>query len=192
MGWTILRFIMPSPRVCHRCGWSVRALPPGFIVQVVKHGSLGCGRSSARAGVAELRRRRSVTMFVYETDPRRAWRQWCIASVQWRERYEQFLQSYEPFPPGLVLQRRALSRWLMAQHMAEQAVRAEIPPFPEVCRDMTCGARTRKGTPCQRRDLYGHSARCALHGGLSTGPRTVEGKYRAALNGLRPKQKRTP
>lgn len=43
-------------------------------------------------------------------------------------------------------------------------------PFPDELRGMTCGAKTRAGTPCKRRDLYA-SGRCRLHGGLSTGPR---------------------
>ncbi|WP_269764889.1 HGGxSTG domain-containing protein [Burkholderia ubonensis] len=36
------------------------------------------------------------------------------------------------------------------------------------------------------------NGRCKLHGGRSTGSRTIEGEARAARNGLRPKQKRTP
>ena len=52
-----------------------------------------------------------------------------------------------------------------------------------------CGARTRKGTPCKRKDIY-RSGRCRLHGGLSTGPRTPEGKRRSALNGF--KRQQTP
>lgn len=44
-------------------------------------------------------------------------------------------------------------------------------PFPEELRGLTCGAKTRAGTPCKRRDLY-KSGRCRLHGGLSTGPKT--------------------
>ena len=55
-----------------------------------------------------------------------------------------------------------------------------------------CGAKTRKGTPCKQRGLY-NGGRCHLHGGLSTGPTTEEGKRKAALNGLKPKRKkRTP
>lgn len=54
--------------------------------------------------------------------------------------------------------------------------------FPAECRDMTCGARTRAGTPCRRRDLY-RSGRCKLHGGLSSGPKTAKGKRRSARNG---------
>ena len=56
------------------------------------------------------------------------------------------------------------------------------PPFPDVLRALTCGAKTRKGTPCKRTDLY-HSGRCKFHGGLSTGPTTPEGKKKCAENG---------
>lgn len=56
--------------------------------------------------------------------------------------------------------------------------------FPPECRDMTCGALTRAGTRCKRRDLY-RSGRCKLHGGLSSGPRTATGKRRSARNGKR-------
>ena len=38
----------------------------------------------------------------------------------------------------------------------------------------TCGALTRKGTPCRAKPLPG-KARCKFHGGLSTGARTPEG-----------------
>lgn len=39
----------------------------------------------------------------------------------------------------------------------------------------TCGAKTRRGTRCIARALPGRK-RCRNHGGLSTGPRTDEGK----------------
>ena len=42
-----------------------------------------------------------------------------------------------------------------------------------------CDAKTRKGTVCQKPPLTG-KARCRLHGGLSTGPKTLEGKARLA------------
>jgi hypothetical protein len=42
-----------------------------------------------------------------------------------------------------------------------------------------CGARTRRGTACQKPPLNGKT-RCRLHGGLSTGPKTAEGKARIA------------
>jgi len=43
----------------------------------------------------------------------------------------------------------------------------------------SCGARTRRGTECQKPPLAGKT-RCRSHGGLSTGPRTAEGKARIA------------
>src|SRR5579864_4879770 len=36
-----------------------------------------------------------------------------------------------------------------------------------------CGAKTRRGTPCQCPAM--RNGRCRLHGGLSTGPKTAEG-----------------
>jgi hypothetical protein len=44
-----------------------------------------------------------------------------------------------------------------------------------------CGARTRDGTPCQATVVF-LRARCRLHGGLSTGPKTIEGKAVVAKN----------
>jgi hypothetical protein len=40
-----------------------------------------------------------------------------------------------------------------------------------------CSARTRSGAPCQCRAVDSR-ARCRLHGGLSTGPKTPEGRAR--------------
>lgn len=36
-----------------------------------------------------------------------------------------------------------------------------------------CGARTRRGSPCQQAGMA--NGRCRMHGGKSTGPRTAEG-----------------
>ena len=54
-----------------------------------------------------------------------------------------------------------------------------------------CGAKTRKGTPCKRVDIY-KGGRCPLNGGFNTRPKTDEGKRRSALNGFCPKRKRSP
>jgi len=40
-----------------------------------------------------------------------------------------------------------------------------------------CLAKTRRGTKCQSA-AYKHNGRCRLHGGLSTGARTLEGLQR--------------
>ena len=64
------------------------------------------------------------------------------------------------------------------------------PEFPEECRGLTCGAKTRKGTPCKRKDIY-LNGRCQLHGGLSTGPKTAAGKQRSAANLHKPHENLT-
>jgi len=38
-----------------------------------------------------------------------------------------------------------------------------------------CLAKTRSGAPCQKHPIAGRT-RCRLHGGMSTGPKTPEGK----------------
>src|SRR6202521_6463985 len=43
----------------------------------------------------------------------------------------------------------------------------------------TCGAKNRAGNPCRVRVEPG-KRRCRFHGGLSTGPRTAEGRARIA------------
>ena len=52
------------------------------------------------------------------------------------------------------------------------------------CKDeanfIPCGARTRSGNACKKPPISGKS-RCKNHGGLSTGPKTAEGKARIAL-----------
>ena len=47
-----------------------------------------------------------------------------------------------------------------------------------------CGAKTRRGTECQR-PAYKHNRRCGLHGGLATGARTPEGLQRISEANLR-------
>jgi hypothetical protein len=78
---------------------------------------------------------------------------------------------------------------------AEGGYRHELRPesraIPEELRGMTCGAKTRAGTPCKLTQIY-MNGRCKLHGGRSTGPKSDEGKRRSAANGHVPKKKRTP
>ena len=47
-----------------------------------------------------------------------------------------------------------------------------------------CGAKTRSGTPCAKYAITG-KRRCRLHGGLSSGPKTAEGRARIAQANLR-------
>jgi hypothetical protein len=43
-----------------------------------------------------------------------------------------------------------------------------------------CGARTRQGHPCRMAVVELGKRRCKFHGGLSTGPKTAEGRARIA------------
>ena len=47
-----------------------------------------------------------------------------------------------------------------------------------------CGAKTRRGTPCQR-PANKKNGRCRLHGGASSGPRTEVGRARISAANLR-------
>ena len=47
-----------------------------------------------------------------------------------------------------------------------------------------CGAKTRRGAACQCPSIRGRR-RCRLHGGLSTGPRTLEGRKRSRASVLK-------
>lgn len=51
-------------------------------------------------------------------------------------------------------------------------------------RRVRCGAKTRKGTPCQMKSEPGR-ARCKFHGGMSTGAKTPEGRDRIRQAQLR-------
>lgn len=57
----------------------------------------------------------------------------------------------------------------LTERAKKQAARLRVP----------CLAKTRKGRPCKLMSEAGRS-RCKFHGGMSTGPRTPEGKARIA------------
>jgi len=76
--------------------------------------------------------------------------------------------------------RPVFPRLTAAQHVREFQRLAE-GDTPEFC-DFTCGARTRVGTSCRKLGLW-PNGRCKFHGGLSTGPRTEQGRRQSALNG---------
>lgn len=63
---------------------------------------------------------------------------------------------------------------------SERLQRSNQPIFV-VRRPKLCGARARSsGKPCRRKARA--NGKCRNHGGLSTGPRTVEGKRKALGN----------
>lgn len=80
-------------------------------------------------------------------------------------------------------------RWRRAK-LAE--AQANAPPVPEGERPK-CGARCRSkgGAPCEARAVWDdernapRNGRCRMHGGLSTGARTTEGRARLSEAGRR-------
>ena len=71
---------------------------------------------------------------------------------------------------------------LEAQHEAWlRRMRYKPPPPKPRMAKVQCGAYARStGQPCKAKALA--NGRCKNHGGLSTGPRTPEGKARALAN----------
>ena len=47
-----------------------------------------------------------------------------------------------------------------------------------------CDAMKKNGEPCRQKALY-RRGRCKFHGGLSTGPKTEEGKQQSRINGAK-------
>lgn len=61
------------------------------------------------------------------------------------------------------------------------------PRWPDMIQfaGLACGAKgKRTGRPCALTSIYSNG-RCRFHGGMSTGPKTAEGKTRCAMNGRR-------
>lgn len=91
-----------------------------------------------------------------------------------------------PYPVGSERRRQRIARALRygwagsyREALAQVAAankRARNTPL----RGEMCEAKTRRGTPCRCKALP--NGRCKLHGGKSTGPRTLEGKRRSAAN----------
>lgn len=76
------------------------------------------------------------------------------------------------------------SGWALQQMGAAlEARQREVKPiYPVIIRAgqrVACGAKTRKGTPCRCKSEPGRR-RCKFHGGMSTGPKTPEGRERIA------------
>lgn len=95
-----------------------------------------------------------------------------------RVRYKSYYQQWQ-----------RLQKKLMGNGMDEYETYAHMPTYPSEFHELRCGAKTRAGTPCKMKCIYANS-RCKLHGGLSTGPKSIEGKAKVAKNGLTVKEKK--
>ena len=119
----------------------------------------------------------------------------CQSSAELRAKWKAFFKKYDKVRAQYEEEcKRLYDAYIAAREHASpfRLPKLEYPPwpdmpFPDEFRGLTCGAKTRAGTPCKLTSLY-TNGRCKFHGGLSTGPRTPEGKRRSAMNGF----KRTP
>lgn len=88
----------------------------------------------------------------------------------------------DPQEPGLQQKKRFIisleRRWpayiadlrLLVSSLQAMGVAVKVRPLKL---RKTCGAKTRRGTPCRCRALQ--NGRCRLHGGKSTGPKSADG-----------------
>lgn len=102
-----------------------------------------------------------------------------------RKKWRSYHESFDLFP---LIREQWLQECMLTNTVQPMPLQPELPI--ELA-GLTCGAKTRSGTPCKRKDLH-INGRCKLHGGLSTGPKTEQGKKWSSMNGKRPKKKQTP
>lgn len=88
------------------------------------------------------------------------------------------------------LRQKWIAYWRVV-YEAWKAGRHDYPTIPKELHNLRCGAKTRAGTPCRMKALY-RNGRCKLHGGLSTGPKSEEGKARASQNWQRAQSNNEP
>lgn len=66
--------------------------------------------------------------------------------------------------------------------MPPPLVLPDYPEFPPECVGMICGAKAKSsGRPCKSTQIH-KNGRCKFHGGLSTGPKSTQGKLTALEN----------
>ena len=82
------------------------------------------------------------------------------------------------------LAERRISLYLDTGKIPPPLVLPDYPEFPPECVGMICGAKAKStGEPCKSTQIH-KNGRCKFHGGLSTGPKSAQGKL-AALENLR-------
>ncbi len=90
-----------------------------------------------------------------------------------------------PFPLGSPQRRRCIDHMMAYAHISYREAVAKVVAANKVARDTPlrgerCGARTRRATSCMCKAMA--NGRCKYHGGMSTGPKTEEGRRNAMAN----------
>lgn len=92
-----------------------------------------------------------------------------------KKRWRAFCQAHRA---AAAAYRAAEQRYISTGGMTRPPSPPVYPKLPDDLCGLPCGAKTRVGGACKRTDIY-ENGRCKFHGGLSTGPKTPEGKARA-------------
>lgn len=93
-----------------------------------------------------------------------------VVRIEQRKRYRAFWDEYD----------RRFQAWMDAG--CPRLPNSALLTMPADLVGLQCGAKTRAGTPCKMQPIR-RNGRCKYHGGLSTGPKSEEGKRKVALNG---------
>ena len=107
----------------------------------------------------------------------RAWNLYSSAMKEAKKEHsivQEWERSLEDAPAGSW--RRSAYQLAALEAHREKMRRADLQAR-SVERYLRCGAKTRRGTPCQCKPVLG-KRRCSLHGGMSTGAKTPEGRAR--------------
>ena len=100
-----------------------------------------------------------------------------VAPGRFRDLFESAGLRLSPLPERRIEPNPGL--WVRVQ-LSDQVLPSRTPSMkPTKPLKRQCGAKTRKGNPCVAQPIPG-SNRCKNHGGLSTGPKTAEGRARIA------------
>lgn len=97
--------------------------------------------------------------------------EWAEARGQWP-----LINNQENQPPASVRAPELMDAYARANDFGQQSSRDALPSIRRLC-----GAKTATGLPCRSRRVPG-KRRCKWHGGLSTGPKTTEGRERSLQN----------
>lgn len=100
-----------------------------------------------------------------------------VAPGWFRAQLEAAGASLQPLPPRRMPPPTAFEMAMLARP-AKVIVVPDVPAPPKAPPQL-CGAKTRSGEPCKAKAMPG-KRRCKNHGGMSTGPKTPEGRARIA------------
>ncbi len=154
-------------------------------VALRKRASRAMKRPAVRFAIVRMAScfRLTKQMEVYvERHHRDAWDYWAAKN---RAR----LLLYGPIDAARYLYRPPKRKRVAVNSLEASTVSRVRPKLRNAAGKHICGAKTRSGNrgPCQCKPVPGKD-RCRLHGGLSTGPKTTDGKARSSQNARRHSQ----